>query len=307
MKKLITLVFLFVTSLMHCQKESEYTQHMYNAITINPAYAGSRGTSNLFAQHRLQWVGINGAPIKTSVSANMPAGKNVGLGFTILNEKIGPSIENNLSIDFSYTIPVFKTYKLAFGIKGTAGLLNVDFNKLTIEDPGDYVFENNIDNQFSPNIGLGLYLYSDKSYFGISTPFLLETEHFDKYATADADSYIVKDNINLYVMAGHIFVLNSSIEFKPTVMLNAVKNEDPIVEISGNLLFNKKFTTGLNYNWGQNVGALLGFQATDSWFFGYLYSMETTELSNYNSGSHEFFLRWELFPKNNKILTSRFF
>jgi type IX secretion system PorP/SprF family membrane protein len=307
MKKVTTLVFLFIVSLVYSQKEAQFTQHLYNTTSINPAYAGSRGTTTLFAQHRLQWVGINGAPINTSASVNMPVGNNLGLGFTILNEEIGPSVENNISVDFSYTIPVFNTYKLSFGLKGTAGLLDVDFNKLNIEHEGDYLFENNIDNKFSPNIGVGLYLYSNNSYFGLSTPYLLETEHFDKYAGADAKSYIVKDYINFYVMAGHIFELNSSLDFKPAILINAVKNEKTQVELSGNFLINKKFTAGLNYNWDQSVGALLGFQATDSWFFGYVYDMETTELSNYNSGSHEFFLRWELFNKNNKIVSSRFF
>jgi type IX secretion system PorP/SprF family membrane protein len=307
MKKVTTLVFLFMVSLVYCQKETQFTQHLYNTTSINPAYAGSRGTTNIFAQHRLQWVGINGAPINTSATVNMPVGNNVGLGLTILNEEVGPSVENNISVDFSYTIPVFKTYKLSFGLKGTAGLLDVDFNKLNIEHEGDYLFENNIDNKFSPNIGLGLYLYSENSYFGLSTPYLLETEHFDKYAGANSDSYIVKDYINFYAMAGHIFELNSSLDFKPAVLINAVKNQKTIIELSGNFLINKKFTAGLNYNWSQSVGALIGFQATDSWFFGYVYDMETTELSNYNSGSHEFFLRWELFPKNNKIISSRFF
>jgi type IX secretion system PorP/SprF family membrane protein len=307
MKNFTALVFLLMASLVYSQQENQFTQHMYNTTSINPAYAGSRGTTNLFALHRLQWIGINGAPVKSAVSINMPAGNNVGLGFSIVNEKIGPSIENNISADFSYTIPTWGLYKLSFGLKATAGLLDVDFNKLNIEHEGDYLFENNIDNKFSPNIGLGLYLYSDNSYFGLSTPYLLETEHFDKYASSDADSYIMKQYINFYVMAGHVFDLNSALEFKPTLLVKAVKNETTEVDLSANFLFHKKFTTGMNYRWNKSVGFLAGFQATDSWFFGYTYDMETTELSNYNSGSHEFFLRWELFNKNNPAGSSRFF
>jgi type IX secretion system PorP/SprF family membrane protein len=307
MKNFTALIFLLIASFAYSQQENQLTQHLYNTTNINPAYAGARETTSVFARHRLQWVGINDAPVNTTASVNMPVGNNVGLGFSIDNEKAGPSVENNLSVDFSYTIPVFSTYKLSFGLKATAGLLDVDFNKLNIEDDSDYLFQNNIDNKFSPNIGLGLYLHSDNFYLGLSTPYLLETEHFDKYASSDAESYIINQYINFYLTAGHVFELNSSIDFKPALLIKAVKNETIETDLSANFLFHKKFTAGLNYRWDKSVGALIGFQATDSWFFGYTYDMETTELSNYNSGSHEFFLRWEFFNKNNTIGSSKFF
>jgi hypothetical protein len=60
-------------------------------------------------------------------------------------------------------------------LKASANLLNINFDKLNQYDPNDYSFENNIDNKFSPNIGVGLYWYSDKTYVGLSVPNLLET------------------------------------------------------------------------------------------------------------------------------------
>jgi len=72
-------------------------------------------------------------------------------------------------------------------------------------------------------------------------------------------------------------------------------------------LINEKFTAGLAYRWDAAVSALLGFQVSDSWFIGYAYDMETTKLANYNSGSHEIFLRYELFKKIDKIISPRFF
>jgi hypothetical protein len=52
---------------------------------------------------------------------------------------------------------------------------------------------------------------------------------------------------------------------------------------------------------------MVGFQVSDSWFIGYGYDLETTKLANYNSGSHEIFLRYELFNKYDKIISPRFF
>ncbi len=95
-----------------------------------------------------------------------------------MNDRIGPSDENAISADISYSIQTSDTYKLSFGVKATANLLNVDYTKLNIYDPTDVQFQNNIDNKFSPNIGAGVYFHSDKLYAGLSVPNFLETRAF---------------------------------------------------------------------------------------------------------------------------------
>ena len=199
MKKIILVfAFLCLSLISYAQQDSQFTQYMYNTINVNPAYAGSREAMNIFVLHRTQWVGLDGAPVTNTVSINTPInGSKVGLGVSIMNDKIGPSDENNIAVDFSYTINTSDTYKLSFGLKATANLLNVDFNKLSQYDPNDYLFQNNIDNKFSPNIGVGLYLHSDNTYFGLSAPNLLETQHFDRY-TSKGNSLVAKEKIHYY-------------------------------------------------------------------------------------------------------------
>nr|WP_315189687.1 type IX secretion system membrane protein PorP/SprF [uncultured Flavobacterium sp.] len=300
-------VFLLLSVTSYAQQDSQFTQYMYNTININPAYAGSRESMNIFALHRTQWVGLDGAPVTNTASINTPInGSNLGLGVSIVNDKIGPSEENNISVDFSYKIYLSETYELSFGLKATANLLNVDFNKLSQYDPNDYLFQTNIDNKFSPNIGVGLYLHSDNTYFGLSAPNLLETKHFDRY-TSKGNSLVAKEKINYYLIAGHVFDLTGDIKFKPSVLAKMVTGAPLQVDVSGNFMFSDKFVAGIAYRWSAAMSAMVGFQATDSWFIGYSYDLETTRLSNYNSGSHEIFLRYELFNKYDRIITPRFF
>ena len=295
-------------SVSYAQQDAQFTQYMYNTMNINPGYAGSREVMSVFALHRTQWVGLDGAPTTNTVSINSPInGSNVGLGVSILNDKIGPSDESNISVDISYTIPVSNTYKLSFGLKASGNLLNIDFTKLNQFYPGDHSFEANIDNEFSPNIGVGLYWYSNNTYVGLSAPNILETRHFDKYANIGASSYVSKELIHYYFIAGHVFVMDSSIKFKPSVLVKMVQGAPLQVDLSGNFLINDKFTAGIAYRWSGAVSALVGFQVSDSWFIGYGYDMETTKLGNYNSGTHELFLRYELFKKFDKIISPRFF
>lgn len=306
--KFIGLILVLLSGISYAQQDAQYTQYMYNTIVVNPAYAGSREAMSIFALHRTQWVGLDGAPVTNNFSIHTPInGSNVGLGLSVVNDKIGPSDENNIAVDFSYTIHTSDRYKLSFGLKASANLLNVDFTKLHIYNPGDPRFQDNIDNKFSPNIGAGIYLHSDNTYFGLSAPYLLETNHFDKSANNSSSSFIAREKIHYYFIAGHVFDLSANVQFKPSILTKMVQGAPLQVDVSGNFLINEKFTAGLAYRWDAAFSALVGFQISDSWFIGYSYDMDTTKLANYNSGSHEIFLRFELFNKNDRIISPRFF
>src|SRR5688572_9548433 len=108
----LIVVLLMCTSLGWSQQETQYTQYMYNTLGFNPGYAGSRGAMSTFALHREQWIGLEGAPVTSIVAMHSPAAKNVGWGVTFLNDKIGPSVENNLSADFSYTLDTEWPFKV---------------------------------------------------------------------------------------------------------------------------------------------------------------------------------------------------
>ena len=294
---------------MSAQQDAQYTQYMYNPTVINPAYAGSRDVMSIFGLYRTQWVGLEGAPNTGTLSMHTPIeNSRIGLGLSLVNDRIGPSDETNLGVDISYTIDVSYQYKLAFGIKGSANLINVDYTKLDIYDPSDSRFQQNIDNKFSPNVGAGVYLYSDNTYVGLSAPALLQTKHFDGSVNYSGSStFFGKEQVHYYLMAGHVFDLDYNLKFKPSALVKMTEGAPLQVDLSANFLFNEKFTAGVAYRWSAALSALAGFQVSDGLFIGYAYDAETTKLANYNSGSHEIFLRFELFKKFDKIVSPRFF
>ena len=125
--RIILFAMLLVCFVSYSQQDAQYTQYMYNTINVNPAYAGSRGVLSVFGLHRTQWVGLDGAPTTNAFSINSPINNsNLGVGLSFVNDKIGPTVENTISADLSYTIKTSETYKLSFGIKGTANLFNLD-------------------------------------------------------------------------------------------------------------------------------------------------------------------------------------
>ncbi|MGO4822780.1 MULTISPECIES: PorP/SprF family type IX secretion system membrane protein [unclassified Flavobacterium] len=299
--KLFSFVLMFTTILCLAQQDAQYTQYMYNTININPAYAGSRGALSIFALHRTQWVGLEGAPVTNAVSMHTPLNNsNLGLGISVLNDKIGPTRENTISADLSYTIPTSENYKLSFGIKATANLFDLDVTRLNPVDDDPSLHD--YSNKFTPNVGAGLYLHSSKAYVGLSIPNFIETNRYD-----DNEIAIFKEKINYYLIAGYIFDLNRDIQFKPALLTKMVAGAPLQVDLSANFMYANKLMLGAAYRWSAAVSVMAGFQVSDALYIGYGYDLETTKLDNYNSGSHEIFLRYELFKNNNKIITPRFF
>jgi len=193
-----------------------------------------------------------------------------------------------------------ENYKLAFGLKGTANLFNLDVNKLRIQDQNDPQFQN-LSNDFSPNVGAGIYLYSDKFYAGLSVPNFFETNHYK-----DNSVSITQEKLHYYFITGYVFDVGENLKIKPSILAKAVEGAPLQADGSLNFLIYDKLTLGAAYRWDAAWSALAGFQISNSIFIGYGYDRETTRLQNYNSGSHEVFLRFELFS-NSKMLTPRFF
>lgn len=284
------------------QQDAQYTQYMYNTININPAYAGSRGVMSIFGLHRTQWVGLDGAPTTNAFSINTPINNsNLGLGVSFVNDKIGPTSDNTISADLSYTIQTSEEFKLSFGIKASGNLFNLDVNRLNPADANDPNLQN-FDNEFSPNFGAGIYLHSDKMYFGLSVPNFLQDSKYN-----DNEVAVFQERMNFYAIGGYVFDISPSVKFKPAFLTKVVTGSPLQVDASANFLFFDKLMLGAAYRWDAAMSALAGFQVTDGLFIGYSYDRETTQLRNYNSGSHEVFLRFELFNKVSKLVSPRFF
>ncbi|GIM61968.1 type IX secretion system membrane protein PorP/SprF [Capnocytophaga canis] len=302
--KLVALCMFFLCVLGFAQQESQYTQYMYNTMMFNPGYTGSRGVDSFFGIFRAQWIGLDGAPRSGGISYHAPQERlrNVGLGYSLFYDAIGPQTNTSFMLDFSYTLN-FDNSKLAFGLKGTAEIFSLDYNKLRLYDPSDTHFSEN-STIFSPNVGAGVFWYSDKYYIGFSVPNLLETEI---YESKDRRVSVLKNTQHFYLIGGYVFDLSDNIKFKPAVLSKMSYGAPLQLDVSANFMFNERFVFGAAWRWSAAVSLMAGFQVNDRWFIGYGYDFETTELSRYNSGSHEIFLRYELVKMYKKVVSPRFF
>ena len=293
---------------MQAQQNPQYTQYMYNTQVINPAYAGNREMMSLGLLYRTQWVGIEGAPKTATFTLNSPVGKleNMGLGFSVIHDEIGPATQTDIAADYSYSIPLSYNTKLNFGLKAGFDVLDVDFTKLNIYNPNDPLFQNNIDNRLQPKIGAGLYLNSDRWYVGLSVPNFLETKHYDRGNNSNFQS-VAAERMHFYFIGGYVFDLSHSVKFKPATMLKAVNGAPLQWDVSANFLFHEKLTLGAAWRWDAALSALAGFQISPGLFIGVGYDYQLTDIEKYSDGSYEIILRFDIIDSVEKILTPRFF
>ncbi len=307
----ITLVLLTVSVCsVLAQQDAQYTQYMYNTQAVNPAYVGSRGVFSAAALYRTQWVGQDGAPSTQTLNVNSPVSKRVGVGVSIVSDEIGNGTYRNTSFDadFSYTIPTSQSGKLSFGLKASGHLLDVNLTNLRNYNPGLLAPEDSgVDKRFSPNFGAGVYYYTNRFYAGVSVPSFLETEHFE--VSEETNSYISKEKNTFYLMAGYVTNINANLKLKPAVLVKTVAGAPLQVDVSATFLLNNKLSFGAAYRWDAAVSALVGFQFSDKFLIGIAHDREITEFggTQFNNGSFEFLLRFELPTTKGTGITSRFF
>jgi type IX secretion system PorP/SprF family membrane protein len=227
----------------------------------------------------------------------------LGVGLSVVSDKIGPTNETAISGDISYSVPTSDTYKLSFGIKATANMFGLNDSKINPQDKTDILLQGY--NYFSPNVGAGVYFHSDKLYLGLSVPNFLETKRTKSINNQDISLYV--ERMNMYFIGGYVFDLSPTLKFKPAFLSKVVQGAPLQVDLSGNFMFNDKFVLGAAWRWDAAVSLMAGFQINKGLYLGYGYDRETTKLQNFNSGSHEIFLRYELFSKPEKIVSPRFF
>jgi len=310
MKKLylVALVALAFFGDLHAQQDPHYTQYMYNMSVMNPAYAGSKENLSMGLLYRKQWVEIEDAPTTGTFFGHSAVGKNVGLGLSVISDKIGPVEENNVYGDFSYTINLGGDHKLAFGVKLGLTFHNVglfsDIN-YTLPQQNDPAFSRDITNTYF-NFGSGFFYYTNKYYLGLSVPNMLKSTHFDVQRSAEELQFGTETS-HYFLTGGYVFDINQSVKFKPFFMLKSAFSAPTSLDVSTNFLFNEKFEVGATYRLEDSFGAMVNYAINPSLRIGYAYDHIVSDLNVTTPSSHEIILLYDLnFPK--KVSSSpRFF
>lgn len=303
MKKLypLLIVLFFATSVV-AQQLPQFTQYMYNTISINPAYAGSRDGFSITALNRNQWAGVDGGPKTQTLSIHSPLRNDkVGLGLSVINDKTGYENYTYIYSDFSYRLDFGGDLSLAMGLKGGFSYYNLDEDLFDdpriLEDP----FFNDNFNKWTPNVGVGFYLSSQNWYIGASAPKIFNNNN------NDFQDYVALEQVHYYLTGGYVFDLSDNVKLRPTTLFKMTKGAPLSVDISATAIFNEKFYLGASYRIDDAVGGFLDVEILKGLRAGYAYEYSVSDLQPYTSGSHEILLIYEFRFKNTRYKSPRFF
>lgn len=278
---------------MNAQQDPQFTQYMYNMSVINPAYSTDDDTAiNFGTLYRSQWVGSVGGPTTGTFFAHAKFAGRLEGGISIIHDQIGDVVkETGAFIDVAYVLPIGQNSRLSFGIKAGASFFSTDFNGFVYSDPlPDPAFAENISRTF-PNIGAGVFYFSEKYYVGFSVPNLLPSEHLDE------DSGIVTqgtENAHMFLTGGYVFDLNDKLKLKPAFMARQVNAAPISLDLTANVLINNKFEAGVGYRFDDSVSGLFNVKVLPNLRIGYAYDYTLTNLGRFNSGSHEIFILFDI-------------
>jgi len=309
MKTLIKITLALVLPLgglaTYAQQLPMFTHYMYNTIAINPGYAGSREALTVTALHRSQWVGFDGAPTTQTLTMHSPIiNQHIGVGLSVLNDKIGPTNNTSIVADFAYRMKLTQKSKLALGLSAGANIFQANINNLNLDQQNDDSFQNNVNNKTTPNVGFGAYYSRERFYTGISTPNLIQNTYSQVNQTGET-TLIVKEQRHYFFIAGAYIKIAHNLDFKPTTLIKVTAAAPIQADLTASFIIMNKLLLGAMYRTGDAVGGLIGYDVTDQLHIGYSYDWSYgLETGKYNNGSHEIMLRYDFIFSSKKQIHS---
>ncbi len=300
----ITLSFLLLTvftKTANAQQDAMYTQYMFNALALNPAYAGSRNVISATALYRNQWTGITGAPETTTFTIDAPINdKKIGLGLQVFNDRLGITKTTGVVASGAYRIRMDKG-TLSFGLQGSVSSFRANYQNVNLDQTGtntDAAFQDDVSNTLF-NVGTGVYYNSDKFYVGLSAPELVPNKL--------ASTRLSTQEIHLFLTAGIVFDLGEDYKLKPSILVKQVTGAPIEGDLNATFWIKDVIGIGAQYRTNADVSGLFEVQATPQIRIGYSYDHSITTLQNHNDGSHEIMLRYEFGYNKSKFISPRFF
>ncbi|MDP1728381.1 MAG: type IX secretion system membrane protein PorP/SprF [Bacteroidota bacterium] len=303
------IVFLSCTEILTAQQDAGFSQYFFNQLYINPAYAGSRQTLAGTLVHRSQWVAMPGAPATQSLTLHTPlAHTHAGIGLQVYHDKTGPLNNTGIQATYSYRILLGK-YKLAFGLNGSAHNLRISFDEINVDDKTDPSFLGK-GSSWIPDAGCGVYLYRNRLYAGLSALHIIQPK-FNLGGSENAKFYR-----QYYFTGGMVFGLNENVDFRPSVLLKWTTAAPITTDLNASFIFRQRFFIGCGFRTAKRINIsgsdnqlvlITEYNISNTLRIGYSYDWYLSRSGNYNSGTHEIMLGWDINLNRTKMTSPIFF
>lgn len=309
-KFLLSIFFTFIfIGFSFAQQDAEYSMYRFNSLYINPAYAGSHEVMNTMAIYRAQWVKMPGMPQSGSFAIQSPLKNDkIGVGMIYSYDRIGVTQTHSVNADFAYRIPIGKKKKMRLCIGISAGISNYssNLNDVAIADADDPNFTGNNVSRWLPNVGFGIYAYSDKFFVGVSVPHILANKLNGNNSVFSMSTTVARQYYHLLFNGGYVFSIGKKVKFVPSVLMKYVPVHAPIsFDFNVAFIFIDRIWIGAGYRLNDSYSFMLTANVTKQLRIGYCYDLTVSSLNKYTSGSHEVMASFDFDFSKGKIVSPR--
>jgi len=314
------------------QQNIQFTQYIFNSMSVNPAYAGYK--EEWFGQLglRSQWSGWTGAPQTGSLSIDGvldEVNRRHGVGLQITGDQLGA--QSALSAYANYAIRLqldsYDEHRLSLGVAGGVTQYSLDGNKLEYNDQGDSKIPGGMINTWRPDIRLGIYYSNSRWYAGVSVQDLFAGTDSDEDFQFNQNSLeSIYRNFHGYFIAGALFKLDRGLLMRPSVLLKDDFQGPTSLDINTMFIFNDKFWIGGGYRTRSRIfkrdyadysvnklsslnsfSGVVQFYATPKFRIGYSYDHMLNKMSGLQNGTHEVTLGVTFGRGQRQVLSPRYF
>ena len=309
----------FLFTGLFAQQRPYYTQYIMNNYIINPAVAGIENYWDVKASHRIQWVGLQDAPVTTYLSIHGPLKKSAyeresatsfrargenprgtaywldyqaaephqGVGLTVLNDKTGPLNRFAAYGTYAYHLGISPYTNLSAGISVGFTNMSLDASKLNF---GTYTIDpavagSGMINRIKPDISAGLWLYSRDYFVGLSAQQIVpQNIAFSDNTVSLSSGKLIP---HLFLSAGYRMSVSEDISVLPSLLVRYINPLPLGVDINTKLQYQDIFWLGGSYRYQDGFAGMLGFNLNSSINIGYSYDIQTSRLNTVSKGTHE--------------------
>lgn len=283
------------------QTDVAFTQFDMATSYYNPAAIGRTDFVSITGAGRLQWIGVDNAPMNFAAMADMPfkfIGKRWGTGVVLSQEKIGLFNNVNVGAQLAYK---HRLLGGTIGIGLRLGLANRSFqgSKVVIPDNDD-AHSSNDDAIPTQDVGgsafdadAGLFYEHRLFYLGLSGTHLSAPTINLKTDQNAEERYEFHTKRNYYLVLGsNIPIKNTLFLLQPSVLI-ATDAQQWHYAANLRTQWRKFITAGVGYRHGEAISALVGVEMK-GFTIGYAYDYPLTSIARSTSGSHELFVNYRL-------------
>lgn len=264
------------------QQTRQTNLYNYNKFSLNPAYAGASGCTELNFSHVNQWVKVEGAPTTSFFNANTRLGKNWGVGADVLLDRLGLFQQVSANGAISYGVTIARSHHVRLGISAGYFQMRIDPTDAIVFDAGDQIIDGGLQTAGALNSSAGI-LYQFKGLeLSFASKQLIESR--TDFNFTGLPGYGLKRHFVGY--AGYDIPLKKELSLKPNILYRGVGNVQQF-DFNADINYNDLIYGGIGWRTQVGIVARVGVNIRKLFFMGYAYETPMQNLASYGAGSHE--------------------